>query len=62
MISFVAEQIDVPDSVIANYGFRSQTMTDHARELARMMGLRVTESSDITMMIEAGAVAAAATE
>lgn len=62
MISFVAEQIDVPDSVIANYGFRSQTMTDHARELARMMGLRVTESSDITMMIEAGAVAAAATD
>ncbi len=62
MISFVAEQIDVRPDDLASYGLRSQTMTDHAREIAQMMGMRAAERGDIPMMIEAGGVAAASTD
>ncbi|MCQ9148146.1 MULTISPECIES: Tn3 family transposase [Brucella/Ochrobactrum group] len=62
MVSFVAEQIDVRPEDLASYGARSQTMSDHARELAQMMGVRAAERSDIPMMIDAGAVAATATD
>lgn len=60
MISFVAEQIDVRPDDLASYGLPSQTMTDHAREIA--LGIRTAERGDIPMMIEAGGAAAASTD
>jgi hypothetical protein len=37
-------------------------MTDHARELATLMGLRAPTRADLTLMIEAGARAARGTD
>lgn len=60
MISFVAEQIGVRPGDLASSGLPSQTMTDHAREIA--LGVRAVERGDIPMMIEAGGAAAASTD
>ncbi|WP_084797106.1 DUF4158 domain-containing protein [Rhizobium mongolense] len=57
LVSFIAEQLDVPTIALADYAGREQTMTDHARELAGVYGLRAAARTDIPFMIEAAAKA-----
>lgn len=62
LLAFIAEQIGVTVSVMADYAAREQTMTDHARELAAALGLRGAVRADITFMIAAAADAAWSTD
>lgn len=57
-VQFLAEQIYIPPAAFADYGQREQTMTDHARELARDNGLRQSVNADLAMMIDAASEAA----
>ena len=62
LAAFVAEQLGLHVTDLANYAARDQTMTDHARELAVRLGLRGPTRADIPFMIEAAAKAAWATD
>lgn len=62
LVTFVAEQLDLPVEALADYASRDQTMTDHARELATALGLRGAVRTDIPFMIDAAAKAAWATD
>ena len=54
----MAGQLDVPAAVFAEYARRPQTMTDHARQLAAILGLRTPTMADLPSVIEAAAEAA----
>ncbi|CAO3383320.1 Tn3 family transposase [Azospirillum argentinense] len=58
LVAWIAAQIDVPAHLFADYARRHQTMTDHARQLASMLGLRPSTDADLPFMIEAAAQAA----
>jgi len=62
LVSFVAEQLDMPATAFADYAIRDQTMTDHARELAAALSLRIASRSDIPFMIDAAAKVAWSTD
>jgi TnpA family transposase len=62
LLSFLAGQLDLPISALADYACRDQTMTDHARELAEALGQRGALRTDIPFMIEVAAKAAWSTE
>jgi hypothetical protein len=62
LIRFIALQLGIPTSVFKDYGHRSQTQTDHARELATWLGLRHSTHGDIPLMREAAADAAWSTD
>lgn len=55
LATFVAEQLGLRVTDLADYAARDQTMTDHARELAARLGLRGPTRADIPFMIEAAA-------
>jgi TnpA family transposase len=52
LLRYLAEQLDVPAAVFADYSRRSQTRTDHARELVERLGLRVATREDGPLMID----------
>ncbi|HEY0933173.1 MAG TPA: DUF4158 domain-containing protein, partial [Trebonia sp.] len=58
----LARQLEIPAAAFARYASRPQTMTDHARHLARMLQLRVPIAADLPAMIEAAAQAAWSTD
>ena len=62
LIRFIALQLGIPTSVFKDYGHRSQTQTDHARELATWLGLRHSTHGDIPLMREAAADAVWSTD
>ncbi|BBF72430.1 MULTISPECIES: DUF4158 domain-containing protein [Alphaproteobacteria] len=62
LAAFVAEQLGLHVTDLANYAARDQTMTDHARVLAVRLGLRGATRADIPFMIEAAAKTAWATD
>ena len=62
LAAFVAEQLGLHVTELANYAARDQTMTDHARELAARLGLRGPTRADIPFMVEAAARTAWATD
>ena len=62
LLAFVAAQLDLSPRVLADYAAREQTMTDHARELAKRLGVRGPVWSDIPLMIDAAAKAAWTTD
>ena len=62
LAEFVAAQIGLPVTALADYAVREQTMTDHARKLAAKLGLRAPRRDDVPFMIEAGAKVAWATD
>lgn len=62
LVSFLAEGLDLPASAFTDYAARAQTMTDHARDLASVLGLRLAVRGDIPMMIDAAAEAARGTD
>ena len=51
-----------PGGAVRGYARRPQTMTDHARLLATILGLRPPANADLPMMIEAAAQAAWSTD
>ncbi|WP_084029652.1 DUF4158 domain-containing protein [Bradyrhizobium sp. LMTR 3] len=55
LVTFIAEQLELPAEALADYASRDQTMTDHARELAAALGLRSATRTDIPFMIDAAA-------
>lgn len=61
-VSYVAGQIGEPASAFATYARRSQTLTDHARDIAVALDLRAPTVADLSLMIEAGAQAAWSTD
>lgn len=62
LVVFLARQLTVPVETFATYGARSQTITDHSREIMAALGMRPSQDSDLAMMIEAAADAARATD
>jgi len=62
LATFVAEQLGLRVTDLADYAVRDQTMTDHARELAERLGLRGPTRADIPFMIKAAAKTAWATD
>jgi Domain of unknown function (DUF4158) len=62
LVAWLARQLRLPLSAFAEYGRRPQTMTDHARELAATLGLRVPTAADLPLMIEAAAQSAQGTD
>src|SRR4051812_35268976 len=62
LVQWLARQLEIPAAPFAGYARRPQTMTDHARLLATMPGLRPPANVDLPMMIEAAAQAAWSTE
>ncbi len=58
LVRYLAHQLHVPAAALADYATREQTMTDHARQLAELLGLRIPTRGDIPFMIEAAALAA----
>lgn len=58
LLRYLADQLGVPASVFADYSRRPQTRTDHARELAEQLGLRVATREDGPLMIDLAATAA----
>ena len=59
---YLAHQLHLPASALADYATREQTMTDHGRQLADLLGLRIPTREDIPFMIDAAAVAAWSTD
>ena len=53
LIVFLAAQLDIRRNEIAGYGERGQTVTDHARELMPLLGLRPSVEGDLALMIDA---------
>lgn len=62
LVAFVAAQIGVSPTALADYAEREQTMTDHARQLAARLGLRASTRADMLFMVEAAERAAWSTE
>ena len=62
MIAFVAEQIDVPPEVLADYGRRDQNRWEHAAEAQRHLGLHVPGREDRRAALAAALQAAEATD
>lgn len=58
LVAFMAAQIGVPTAAFADYGTRSQTVSDHARGLMATLNMRPSAETDFLSMIEAAAVAA----
>lgn len=58
LVAWIATQIHVSAHLFTDYARRPQTMTDHARQLATMLGLRPSTNLDLPFMIEAAAQAA----
>ena len=62
LVGWMARHLDIPAAAFAEYARRSQTMTDHAHQLAAALGLRVPTMADVPPMIEAAAEAARSTD
>jgi TnpA family transposase len=62
LVAYVAEQLRLPTSALRDYARRPQTSTDHVREIAVALGLRGPSGADFSLMIEAAARAAWATD
>lgn len=62
LVAWMARHLDIPAAAFAEYARRSQTMTDHAHQLAATLGLRVPTMADVPPMIEAAAEAARGTD
>jgi Tn3 transposase DDE domain/Domain of unknown function (DUF4158) len=57
-----ARRLDANRLGFATYGTRSQTVTDHAREIMATLGMRPSQHNDLVMMIGAAVAAAWATD
>ena len=62
MVAFVAEQIDVQTTTLAEYGRRSQTRREHAIEAQRHLGLHPAGREDRRAALLAAIATAAATD
>jgi hypothetical protein len=62
MVAFVAEQIDVQATMLAEYGRRSQTRREHAIEAQRHLGLHPAGREDRRAALLAAITTAAATD
>ncbi len=62
LVQWLAKQLEIPAGPFDGYARRPQTMTDHARLLATILGLRPPANADLSMMIEAAAQAAWSTD
>lgn len=62
LVAFMAEQLGIPPVKITRYAQRVEILSEHARDLMALQGLRLPVEDDLTLMIEAGARAAWSTE
>jgi Domain of unknown function (DUF4158) len=62
LVAWLASQLDISAAAFDDYAGRPQTMTDHARRLAIILGQRAPMTADLPLMIEAAACAAWNTE
>ena len=62
LVLFLARQLGIDPTILADYATRTQTMTDHARFVAKATGVRPPTRGDIATMIAAAEQAAAETD
>ncbi|MCW3476285.1 Tn3 family transposase [Limobrevibacterium gyesilva] len=62
LVQWLARQLEILAAPFAEYARRPQTLTDHARLLAKTLGLRPPGNTDLPMMIEVAAQAAWSTD
>jgi hypothetical protein len=62
LLRYLGVQLGIPSDVYRDYSRRSQTRTDHAQELAILLGLRSPGRGDVPLMIEMAAATAWATD
>lgn len=62
LVMFLARQLGLNPTILADYASRTQTMTDHARLVAEAAGVRPPTRGDIAPMIAAAEQAAAGTD
>jgi len=58
LLEYVAGQLGIAAEAFGDYGVRVPTVTEHARELERVLGVRPPGEADMPFMIEAAARAA----
>ncbi len=62
LVAWMAQRLEIPAEAFARYARRTQTVSDHARELAATLGLRPATAADLSPMVEAAAEAARGTD
>ncbi len=62
LVRWLASHLEIPAAPFAEYARRPQTQTDHARLLAKTLGLRPPTNADLPIMIEVAAQAAWSTD
>jgi len=62
LVAWLAGHLDIPVAAFDAYARRPQTMTDHARRLSNILGVRTATAADLPLMIEAAAKAAWCTD
>lgn len=62
LVLFLARQLGLDPTILADYASRTQTMTDHARLVAEAAGVRPPTRGDVAVMIAAAEQAAAGTD
>jgi TnpA family transposase len=62
LIAFLAGQLAIPANVLASYGKRLQTLSEHNLELMRALGLRAFTDRDVPKMVTAAEEASLATD
>lgn len=62
LVLFLARQLGLDPTLLADYANRTQTMTDHARLVAEATGVRPPTQGDVVIMIAAAEQAAAGTD
>src|SRR5271165_1542319 len=62
LVAWLAAHLELPVAAFTEYARRPQTMTDHARFLADILGMRPAVSADLPFMIEAAAQCAWSTD
>jgi hypothetical protein len=62
LLHYLAGQLNVSADAFRHYAHRAQTQSEHATELARVLGLRLSGRGDLPLMIKHATEAAAATD
>jgi len=52
VVSYLSQQLGVPENAIADYGIRAQTRTEHFLKVQHYLGWRSAEESDLSVLAD----------